>query len=704
MYIGNIATSLFVAFALLASVLADLKVLSTTASSIEWNLEDQLKPENKYTAEVIQYAGSSKVRVIDEPIRTKIKSYRAFNLKSNGLYQLQIRMAGVKGIHIMSPPTYTNLKCYSCTGVKDADSCTKVIECSPNERQCYTRVRYLPKSGGRFSISKGCKVSTDVCKPNLERIKIQREANSETGDLTDEQVLKTMPGLKFFGSLEKLFQKSPSILKRVKKKYNENKKNMLQNALKANCSQREDPTNFCRCCCNSERCNHGMMDCGLTDPPDYKEAEPLPPDIATTAAPTTIPETPMRKVAPVCRDFNGGCDHICIPINKTSVRCECYEDYTLQEDGQTCKTHLLHAVADAGPDITITLPQNRITISAINTKGSVKRYRWWAPIAYGDIGGMSVSNTTQRDLNVVNLSEGTYKFILTVTGMDGRRSSDVMTLTVKPHPSTINEREETAKLINKPVKLQVTVIGQSRFGSVIRRKEYKNFVKKLNVTTVPPSTTTLPRLLFRSKPTMPKISIFRRSRISKPKTTPVVLSKGPLLNQTTRKPVNNKTKPTRPRISKPKRRPTARSRVPKPTTTENIQTSSSIITTTSSNKNFHTPNQTRQKSQMTRPAPTTSSKLNEEKKRSTETPEVKLTTEVTENNATSRNKIYLSEPTTAIKEGTPSVRTTPFSAKPTISKAMPTPISPTTAKSVVFHTRSKKQHQGSKMSSGKKGM
>lgn len=53
--------------------------------------------------------------------------------------------------------------------------------------------------------------------------------------------------------------------------------------------------------------------------------------------------------------------------------------------------HLKHAVADAGPDISVTLPVSSVIISAKDTKGAVKTYKWWSPISVTKGGGLTTS-------------------------------------------------------------------------------------------------------------------------------------------------------------------------------------------------------------------------------------------------------------------------------------------------------------------------
>ncbi len=86
--------------------------------------------------------------------------------------------------------------------------------------------------------------------------------------------------------------------------------------------------------------------------------------------------------------------------------------------------------ANAGPDISITLPTNSVNISGKGTDidGSISSYHWQK------ISGSTATlqNTNSAVLSVSGLIEGTYTFRLTVTDNDGATASDDVKVTVNP--------------------------------------------------------------------------------------------------------------------------------------------------------------------------------------------------------------------------------------------------------------------------------
>ncbi|MFT3746787.1 MAG: PKD domain-containing protein [Agriterribacter sp.] len=89
-------------------------------------------------------------------------------------------------------------------------------------------------------------------------------------------------------------------------------------------------------------------------------------------------------------------------------------------------------VADAGSDITITLPVNSITLDASGStapSGTIDSYLWTKVSGSSDavIGNSSAVNTT-----VTSLSEGIYEFELKITDNNGQTSTAVITVTVNP--------------------------------------------------------------------------------------------------------------------------------------------------------------------------------------------------------------------------------------------------------------------------------
>ena len=79
-------------------------------------------------------------------------------------------------------------------------------------------------------------------------------------------------------------------------------------------------------------------------------------------------------------------------------------------------------VANAGPDQTITLPLNSITLSGSGTDadGTVVGYKWTkisGPSSY------NITNTTSAVTNVTGLVQGVYQFQLKVTDNQGSNSN-----------------------------------------------------------------------------------------------------------------------------------------------------------------------------------------------------------------------------------------------------------------------------------------
>src|SRR5690606_26668934 len=89
--------------------------------------------------------------------------------------------------------------------------------------------------------------------------------------------------------------------------------------------------------------------------------------------------------------------------------------------------------ADAGTDVTLTLPDNSTTLrgSASDPDGSITTWAWTK------INGPSqftITNSGSATARVSNLAEGTYTFRLTVADNNGAVSSDDIKITVK-YPS-----------------------------------------------------------------------------------------------------------------------------------------------------------------------------------------------------------------------------------------------------------------------------
>ncbi|MBX2963560.1 MAG: tandem-95 repeat protein [Cyclobacteriaceae bacterium] len=85
-------------------------------------------------------------------------------------------------------------------------------------------------------------------------------------------------------------------------------------------------------------------------------------------------------------------------------------------------------VANAGPDITITLPTSSVTINGIGSDpdGSITTYAW----VKNSGPSATISGQNTATLNLTNLVEGVYVFTLTVTDNLGATGTDQVTITV----------------------------------------------------------------------------------------------------------------------------------------------------------------------------------------------------------------------------------------------------------------------------------
>ncbi len=111
----------------------------------------------------------------------------------------------------------------------------------------------------------------------------------------------------------------------------------------------------------------------------------------------------------------------------------------------------LPPVANAGPDISITLPTNSVTINGLGSDadGSIASYAW------SKVSGPSASlaGTTTSNLTLTNLVEGTYVFALRVTDNGGATAEDRVTVVV--NPAAVNQlpvaQAGADKTINLPL-------------------------------------------------------------------------------------------------------------------------------------------------------------------------------------------------------------------------------------------------------------
>jgi len=91
-------------------------------------------------------------------------------------------------------------------------------------------------------------------------------------------------------------------------------------------------------------------------------------------------------------------------------------------------------VADAGPNITITLPNNKVSLSGKGTDsdGAIASY-FWEKIAGPS--NYKIDNSSSANITVSNLVEGSYSFQLTVKDNKGAIGKDVVQITVNPAPN-----------------------------------------------------------------------------------------------------------------------------------------------------------------------------------------------------------------------------------------------------------------------------
>ena len=107
--------------------------------------------------------------------------------------------------------------------------------------------------------------------------------------------------------------------------------------------------------------------------------------------------------------------------------------------------------ANAGPNKTITLPVNKISLSGSGSDadGTVTSYKWTkisGPSAY------NIVNASSPVTEVTGLVEGVYQFELKVTDNDGATDNDIMQVTVKPSPNQApNANAGPNKTITLPV-------------------------------------------------------------------------------------------------------------------------------------------------------------------------------------------------------------------------------------------------------------
>jgi predicted esterase len=124
----------------------------------------------------------------------------------------------------------------------------------------------------------------------------------------------------------------------------------------------------------------------------------------------------------------------------------------------------VNPTANAGTDQTITLPLSQVTVSGsgADTDGSVTSYLW-TKVSGGSANILSPSSPS----TVINVTAGTYRFLLTVIDNNGASGSDEVTITVNPAPNQSPIANAGAdQSVTLPANISLTGTGSDPDGVV----------------------------------------------------------------------------------------------------------------------------------------------------------------------------------------------------------------------------------------------